>query len=142
MSEPSLDLGSVISALGNDPKTLSAIAGLMEMMKTPKDRTEVRSESGGGAPDADKLAGLLGTLSQSLGNNAQSNGRGPRDGRSAPLSGIFGSKEEVRCRIALLSALKPYLSESRCERLETVIKLLKLSELGELSRLTGLLNGI
>ncbi len=134
MNGSSLDLGSLISALGDDPKTLSAIAGLMGSLKNSKDKAERPPESDD-LPDIDKLKGLLGMLSQASGNGAPK-----RDGGQSSLSRLFGSKEEVRCRIALLSALKPYLSESRCEKLDTVIKLLKLSEIGELSQLTGLLN--
>ncbi len=131
MGESSFDLGSLISALSEDPKTLSAIAGLMDSLKTPKKQTE-RQVDDNAFPEADKLKGLLGMLTQ--GGNALP----PKSRQTSPLARLFGSKEEVRCRIALLSALKPYLSESRCEKLDTVIKLLKLSELGELSQLTGL----
>lgn len=136
MGESALDLGSLISALSEDPKTLSAIANLMESVKAPKKQAETQTE-GDGFPDIDKLKGLLGALTQVGGNAAQP---APKSRQSSPLSRLFGSKEEVRCRIALLSSLKPYLSESRCEKLDTVIKLLKLSELGELSQLTGLFN--
>ena len=126
MGEPSFDLGALVSALGEDPKTLSAIAGLMETLKTPQKQAKSNALS-----DTDSLRGLLGMLTQ--GSTPE-----PKSHQGSPLAKLFGSKEEVRCRIALLSALKPYLSESRCEKLDTVIKLLKLSELGELSRLTGL----
>ncbi len=125
MGEPSFDIGSLVSALSEDPKTISAIAGLMESLKTPPKQ----AKSG---MDTDNLRGLLGMLTQGGAPEPQKSYQG------SPLAKLFGSKEEVRCRIALLSALKPYLSESRCEKLDTVIKLLKLSELGELSRLTGL----
>ena len=127
MGEPSFDLGSLVSALSEDPKTISAIAGLMETLKTPP-----KSAKNDALPDADKLRGLLGMLTQG------STPEPPKSYQGSPLARLFGSKEEVRCRIALLSALKPYLCESRCEKLDMVIKLLKLSELGELSRLTGL----
>ena len=49
----------------------------------------------------------------------------------------FGSKEDIKNRIALLNAVKPFLSEKRQEKLELIIKLLKLSELGELTKLLG-----
>ena len=127
MGEPSFDLGALVSALGEDPKTLSAIAGLMETLKTPQKQAKSNVLS-----DTDNLRGLLGMLTQGSAPEP------PKSHQGSPLAKLFGSKEEVRCRIALLSALKPYLSESRCEKLDTVIKLLKLSELGELSRLTGL----
>lgn len=128
MGEPSFDLGSLVSALSEDPKALSAIAGLMETLKSPP-----KPQKSSPLSDADSFKGLIGMLTQ--GGNAP---EPPKNQQSTPLAKLFGSKEEVRCRIALLSALKPYLSESRCEKLDTVIKLLKLSELGELSRLTGL----
>lgn len=127
MGEPSFDLGALVSALSEDPKTLSTIAGLMESLKTPPKQAKSNSLA-----DTDSLKGLLGMLTQGGAPEP------PKGYQASPLAKLFGSKEEVRCRIALLSSLKPYLSESRCEKLDMVIKLLKLSELGELSRLTGL----
>lgn len=127
MGEPSFDLGALVSALSEDPKTISTLAGLMETLKTPQ-----KSAKNDTLPDADKLRGFLGMLTQG------STPEPPKSYQASPLAKLFGSKEETRCRIALLGALKPYLSESRCEKLDMVIKLLKLSELGELSRLTGL----
>jgi hypothetical protein len=43
----------------------------------------------------------------------------------------------MKNRIALLSAVAPFLNEERRGRLETVIKLLRVAELGTLSTLLG-----
>ncbi len=76
--------------------------------------------------DASGLLGLLGSL------NGQDSSKAKEQ---SPVSKIFGTKEEMQHRIALLNAVKPYLSEERREKLDGVIKLLKLTELGELSGL-------
>ena len=48
---------------------------------------------------------------------------------------IFGSQEEIKNRIILLNAVRPYLSEARREKLEAVIKLMRLAEIGTLGSL-------
>ena len=48
---------------------------------------------------------------------------------------MLGTQEEIKNRIVLLNALRPYLSEARREKLETVIKLMRLAEIGALSSL-------
>ncbi len=76
--------------------------------------------------DASSLLGFLGSLGGAENNRPKEQGQ---------VSKIFGSKEEMQHRIALLNAVKPYLSEERRDKLDGVIKLLKLTELGELGGL-------
>ncbi len=112
------DLSAVIGALSQNPAALSAIGSIMENInkKTPPPEPK--------GLDVGAILGLLGAKNE--------NGEAPHEKRE---QGPFGSKEDVRNRIALLNAVKPFLSEKRRERLELIIKLLKLSELGELTRL-------
>ena len=123
----------LLSRLSEDPAALSAITGLMgglsgqqKSAPPPQRQTE--------ADPLSALAGLLGGKSSE-----------PRreDDRGGGLSvgGIFGTREEIKNRIILLSAVRPYLSEERRQRLETVIRLLRLAELGSLSSLLGQQNG-
>ncbi len=120
------DIGTLISKLGENPEMLGAVSSLMGMLS----QTKKEAPKPPPAPEFD-ASSLLGLLS-SFGGSDNS-----KPGEQGPMSKIFGTKEEMHHRIALLNAVKPYLSEERREKLDTVIKLLKLTELGELS---GLLN--
>ena len=115
----------------------------------------------GGGLDINALLGLLGGLggganpggagnrgtqgpqgsqnNQSIpaGNMNAANNIGESGGQAKKNSGIFGTKEDIKNRIALLGAVKPYLSQSRRDMLENIIKLLRLTELGELGSLLG-----
>ncbi len=110
----------------------------------------------GGGVDINSLLGMLGNLAGGQGGqgnqNAQSTpvsqqyGSGQNnisgavsggDGQHKKPAGIFGSKEDIKNRIALLGAVKPYLSQSRRDMLENIIKLLRLTELGELGSILG-----
>ncbi len=95
---------------------------LANIMKSSQPKKEAERPP---APDISSLLGLLGMNSQT-GKQSSEN-----------TSGVFGSKEEMKNRISLLNAVKPYLSEERKDKLESVVKLLKLTELGELSALLG-----
>ncbi len=104
---------------------LNTVSSLMSMLsQTKKEPTKPPPTQG---LDASSLIGLLGSLGMAEGK--------PKE--VTAISKIFGTKEEMHHRIALLNAVKPYLSDERREKLDTVIKLLKLTEIGELS---GLLN--
>ena len=48
------------------------------------------------------------------------------------INQAFGSREETENRILLLNAVRPYLSEQRRQRLDTVIRLLRIAEAGKL----------
>ena len=113
------DLSAVIGALSKNPAMLSALGGIMESLNQ-KPPPEPKS------PDIGALLGLLTGKSESEEKRPSSGG-----------GGIFGSKEDVQNRIALLSAVKPFLSRERQEKLDLLVKFLKLSELGELTRLLG-----
>lgn len=121
MDNKGLDLSALISALSQNPAALSAVGNIME---SPRQQQKPEPSR----PDLSSILGLLGTSGE---------GKAPEGVRSATP---FGSKEDVQNRIALLNAVKPFLSEQRRERLELIIKLLKLSELGELTKLLERLN--
>ena len=116
------DLGAVLGALSKNPAILSTIGELMGNVnkKTPPEEPK--------SPDIGAILGLLGAGAQ----------KEPQP--SLPESKPLGSKEDMQNRIALLNAVKPFLSEQRREKLELIIKLMKLFELGELTKLLGRLN--
>ena len=115
------DLSSLIGTLSQNPAALSALGSIIENMS----KKPAPTPSEGGTLD---IGGLIGLLSA------------PADTKKNEENTPFGSKEDVKKRIALLNAVKPFLSEQRREKLELVIKLLRLSELGELTKLLGKLN--
>lgn len=119
-----LDFGKLIpliSRLSEDPEAMKAISGLMGAMNGQKsDSPPPKNE-----PQGDPLSSILSMM----------NGTKTEPKREADGGGIFGSREEIKNRIMLLSAVKPYLSEGRREKLETVIKMLRLAEIGTLGSL-------
>ena len=139
------DLGNILSRLSENPNAMNAISGLLGNLSSSPKRETPKNET-------DDIFNLLASLGGMRGGEANSGAQKPNQEpfsqgfprienssqkreQSNPLSSIFGTREEIKNRILLLNALKPYLSESRRERLEMVIKLLKLTELGELSSL-------
>lgn len=115
MDNRSPDIGALIGALSQNPALLSVIGSLTESLQN-QSKTETAKNA-----DLSPLLGLLGAKEQNKTTEASP----------------FGSKEDIKNRIALLDAVKPFLSEQRRERLDLIIKLLKLSELGELTGLLG-----
>ena len=63
------------------------------------------------------------------------NNQSPPPSSEKSDGGFLGSPEDNKKRINLLNAVRPYLSESRQSRVDTVIKLLKITELGALGTL-------
>ena len=117
------ELLPLIARLGENPAALNALSGLMGAMNTPKAEPKQSSEQSD--PGA-LLSALLGQ--RPTGGEAQG---------AKATGGIFGTGQDMKNRIALLSAVAPFLSEERRGRLETVIKLLRVAELGTLSTLLG-----
>ncbi|MBE6610060.1 MAG: hypothetical protein E7634_05290 [Ruminococcaceae bacterium] len=142
------DLGGIISRLSENPSAVQALGSLLGNLNQQPPKEPPRADGG-------DLSGILGNLGSLLNGGASRNpndsgadrgqkewnDRGPHDppkrenGLSERITGIFGTREEIKNRILLLNALRPYLSEQRRERLEMVIKFLKLTELGELGAL-------
>ncbi len=121
------ELGAVVNALKSKPELAQMLSG---MIASSPPKTETKKEE----PSSDALASLLGLL----GGVSNERTRKPQNVQSgSELSSVFGSREEIKNRIVLLQAVRPYLSETRKERLETVIKLLRLAEIGTLSSLLG-----
>lgn len=144
------ELLPLLARLMEDPEAMKAISGLMGAMNGQKSEAQT-----GGRAQADPLASLLTALgTQSAqgrsevckngtpeGNDVTRNllnalgGEQTRGNGGGGIGKIFGTQEEMKNRILLLNAVRPYLSEARREKLETVIKLLKLAELGTLGTL-------
>ena len=115
----------MLAALKDDPEAIKALSSLMGALSGQKSEPKApRVEANG-----DGLAAILSLLQ---GKNEQQT---PKE--APPPGKAFGSQEEMKNRIALLCAVKPYLSEARQQKLETVIKLLRLAELGTLGKLLG-----
>ena len=143
------ELLPLIARLSEDPEAMKAISGLMGAMNVQKSEPPPKKET-----QSDPLSAILSMMGgkggggADAGKNAQSdasdvtrnllNALGGDKSRERGDSGIgklFGTQEEMKNRILLLNAVRPYLSEGRREKLETVIKLLKLAELGTLGSL-------
>ena len=139
------DLGNMLSRLSENQSAMSALSGLLGNLSAPPKKEPPKS-------DSDDILSFLSSLGNQRGGEHTSNAQkqahenhdqrfpqiespSPKREQTNPLSSIFGTREEIKNRILLLNALRPYLSEPRRERLEMVIKLLKLTELGELSSL-------
>ncbi len=124
-----------IGALLQNPAAMSLLSSLLgsqQKSEPPKEKSATTSDA------VSKLMSVLGGISSSQSGEKSSNGEAhnPKFSENSPFSvGVFGTKEEIKNRIALLAAVRPYLSEARRERLETIIKLLRLAELGTLSTL-------
>ena len=114
------DLGQILYALKENPQMMQMLMGMMGASAPQK------SEPRPPAPD---LMSLL--------SGIQKNTQIPPPSSEKSDGGILGSPEENKKRINLLNAVRPYLSESRQSRVDTVIKLLKLAELGGLSSILG-----
>lgn len=123
------ELGAVMNVLKDNPQLVQMLSG---MLASQPPKTETKKE----ARESDAIASLLGLLNGSGGANERTQ-KSPNEADSSKLSSVFGSREEIKNRIILLQAVRPYLSETRKERLEAVIKLLRLAELGNLSSLLG-----
>ena len=116
------DLGAVIGALSRNPEALSALGSIIGGLNKKAPAPEKNGL------DASALLSLL------------SGGGKEEKPSEASVKNPFGSKEDIKNRIALLNAIKPFLSSERREKLDLVVKLLKLSELGELTALLGKLS--
>ena len=117
------ELMPLIAKLSESPAIMSAISGLAGNNQKPP-------------PKSDALSSIL----DMLGSEKHSEEKKESEKRSSGLniSSIFGSQEEIKNRIILLNAVRPYLSEERRQRLEAVIRLLKLAELGALGSALGI----
>jgi len=95
------DISSVLSGMLSNPEMLSRA---MEMAKGLAD------------------SGVLSSLSASFGDKSDGD---ERDGSAAPAKArADGRAENSSDRIALLRAIKPFVNEDKCEKIELVIKLI------------------
>jgi hypothetical protein len=126
------DLGAILNTLKENPQMAQMLGSMLgfnggNAQPKPSPPPENRNPSF----DADTLSAFMNMLGKSSPPQKNEHERSPQ---SRNLS-VFGSSEEIKNRIALLCAVRPYLSETRKDRLETVIKLLRLAELGGLSQI-------
>ena len=127
------DLGSILNTLKENPQMVQMLMSMLSKNSSPPP-PEVQSKPQSSGFDANTLAAFMSMLGKNDSAPPQSTQKNSNQGN--PLS-VFGSQEEIKNRIALLNAVRPYLSETRKERLEVVIKLLRLAELGSLASLLG-----
>ena len=145
----SLDISNVISTLMQNPTALSALGSIMQSIGQRTDTAEQKSSQ--------DMLSALGSIAESVGQKTQQ--PAPQKAQLDSILGLLspasehketpsektshsplGSKEEIKNRIALLNAVKPFLCKERQEKLLLIIKLLRLSELGELANLLGKLS--
>ena len=128
------ELMPLIAKLGENPAALSALSGLMSSMGGAQSKKEPppppKSPDGMAGDPFSAIMGLMNGASGGINGSERSR-------QDMGMERIFGSREEIKNRILLLSAVRPYLSEERRHRLEAVIKLLRLAELGSLGSLLG-----
>lgn len=123
------ELMPLIAKLGENPAALSALSGLMSSLGSSQKKEPPPPPKSSENSGADPFSALMGLM------NGASGGAKPQSDNG--MERIFGSREEIKNRILLLNAVRPYLCEERRQRLEAVIKLLRLAELGTLGSLLG-----
>ena len=150
------DLMPLVMKLAENPTVLNMLGNLMG-----QSQGKGRSETSGQGDGGELMSALLGALGSVQGGGDAGRGQSGRvsdlpgevsqsrgDGGAvmsellkalnspgAKPTGInqaFGSREETENRILLLNAVRPYLSEQRRQRLDTVIRLLRIAEAGKL----------
>ena len=126
----------LITKLSEDPAAMKAISGLMGAMNGQKNESPPPKNDAVNDPLASLFSIMNGASSDGNGvTRNQPNGKNETEKGAQTFGKLFGSQEEIKNRIMLLNAVRPYLSESRREKLETVIKMLRLAELGTLGSL-------
>ena len=115
------NLAKAVSSLGGN----SGQGDSGEMMANLAKAVSSLGGNSGQGGNSDMLSTFIKAMSSS-------GGSGNSVSRSDP---VFGSKEEIKNRILLLNSVRPYLSEERRQKLETVIRLLRVAEAGKLNSL-------
>lgn len=120
------DLNERLASILNDPKSMERVRQMAESLlgDEPQNREEPKT-------DLSALSSLF-----SGGENMPD----PQTlGKIMSIMGRLNSKNDD-CRTALLTALKPNLSEERRKKVDTAIKILKFIELLPLLKESGILN--
>ncbi len=115
------NLAKAVSSLGGN----SGQGDSGEMMANLAKAVSSLGGNSGQSGNSDMLSTLIKAMSSA-------GGSGNSVSRPDP---VFGSKEEIKNRILLLNSVRPYLSEERRQKLETVIRLLRVAEAGKLNSL-------
>ena len=119
------DLNEKLASILNDPKSMERVRQMAESLLGDEPPKETPPQS-----DISPLTSLLGGADmpdpQTL-------------GKIMSIMGKLNSKTDD-CRTALLTALKPNLSEERRKKVDTAIKILKFIEILPLLKESGILN--
>ena len=119
------DLNEKLASILNDPKSMERVRQMAERLLGDEPPKETPPQS-----DISPLTSLLGGADmpdpQTL-------------GKIMSIMGKINSKKDD-CRTALLTALKPNLSEERRKKVDTAIKILKFIEILPLLKESGILN--
>ena len=115
-----MDMSALISGMLSDPEMLSKAMNIAKGLASSGVLSSFLADDGKGdavsvSAEGEKHSSGGEAVSQSLERQDNDGGRGGEKKRKKP-----GNAE----RIALLYALKPYLSEDKCEKIELIIKLM------------------
>ena len=129
----SLDL-SMLSGLLSNPEVMSKVRGVLSSISTPEGKEEAPAAQTSAAPEGDDLSSKLSSVMENkelmsklpdvmaaMGPLLSGGGKGGKGGGG-------GKRSECDKRIALLLALKPYMSPRRCEAIDYIIRLNKLGD--------------
>ena len=120
------DLNERLAAILGDPKSMERVRQMAESLL------------GDESPKAEQPNNDLSTLSSLFSGSENM----PDPATLQKVMGIIGrlNSKNDDCRTALLTALKPNLSEERRKKVDTAIKILKFIELLPLLKESGILN--
>lgn len=85
--------------------------------------------------DPDAMTKLKGVAENLMGNNTPQEHEESSDSKQTPPSDHHNNHHSNDERIALISALRPYLSNERRQTADTLIKLLKVIKLTDITKL-------
>ena len=120
------DLNEKLASILNDPQSMERVRKMAESLLG--DEAPVAEPS---KPDLSSLSGFF-----------SSEGAMPDAQTLSKIMSVMGklNSKSDDCRTALLTALKPNLSEERRKKVDTAIKILKFIELLPLLKESGILN--
>ena len=113
MSENGIDLGGGFAALLQNPEIAAKLPRIMEAL----------------APVMAEMKAEKGSTTEEKGEKEASGSLPDTAAISSILSGIGKKSESTSTRFALLRALEPYLSESRKEAMEYILKVSSLLDI-------------
>ncbi len=122
--QKSNDPAELLTGLMNDPKVMEKLSGIMADIQTVKAPTDGEASAESSLSDVlanpelmAKLPEVISVLRPMVSGTSPSNG--PRDSQ----------KNAADRRLALLYALKPYLSDRRCEAIDYIARMSKMGDM-------------